>query len=234
MKKVAILQSNYIPWKGYFDIINSVDEFIIYDDMQYTKRDWRNRNKIKTKDGLQWLSIPVIVKGKFSQPINETLVCNDSWIELHSKTIFHNYKRAKYFDNYWEWLLSVYTICEGEQYLSVINQCFIKAICEELGIRTKISLSTEYSLREGKTERLVGLCEDAGADYYLSGPAAKGYIVDAVFEKAGIELSYMDYSDYPPYSQLYGEFEHGVSIIDLILNEGENAPLFMKSFVSDR
>ncbi len=230
MKKIAILQSNYIPWKGYFDIINMVDEFILYDDMQYTKRDWRNRNKIKTNNGLQWLTIPVVSKGKFYQPINETKVANHDWIASHWKSIECNYAKAKYFDEYKEKIYTIYTQCYEEEFLSKINYAFIKCICEILGIGTKITWSSDYKLVDGKTERLVGLCKDAGADLYLSGPAAKDYIVDELFEKENIQLKYMDYSGYKEYHQLYGEFEHGVSILDLIFNEGSDAAKYMKSF----
>ena len=100
MKKVAILQSNYIPWKGYFDIINMVDEFILYDDMQYTRRDWRNRNQIKTVDGVKWLTIPVESKGKFFQKINETKVSSSKWAQEHWKAICLNYAKAPYFKTY--------------------------------------------------------------------------------------------------------------------------------------
>ena len=230
MKKVAILQSNYIPWKGYFDIINLVDEFIIYDDMQYTRRDWRNRNQIKTPSGLQWLTIPVAVKGKYLQTINETIICERSWLNKHIKSLQYNYKKANNFENCWEWLLGIYKECEGETNLSRINLAFIKAICEKLGIKTRITLSSEYSLIEGKTERLIGLCKDVGADYYLSGPSAKDYIDSSMFRAEKIQLHYMEYSNYPQYSQLYGGFVHAVSILDLILNEGDKAPMFMKSF----
>jgi len=230
MKKVAILQSNYIPWKGYFDLINSVDEFIIYDSMQFTRRDWRNRNKIKTKEGLQWLSIPVNVKGNYFQTINETTVCDNKWIKNHINAIHHSYRKAKCFEGYLDWLQDIYSSCINENRLSKINRVFIRAICDVLKINTKISFSEDFVLLDGKTERLIGLCKDVEADYYLSGPAAKDYIVDSLFQEAGIELSYIDYSGYPIYTQLHGGFEHGVSIIDLILNEGENARSFMKSF----
>ena len=233
MKKVAILQSNYIPWKGYFDIVNAVDELIIYDDMQYTKRDWRNRNKIKTSDGEQWLTIPVEVKGKYYQSINETRACGNSWVEKHKKSIFQNYKKAKCFEEYWDWLSLLYERCKDEKYLSIISRIFIEAICSKLEIQTRITLSSDYTLRKGKTERLVGLCRDVDARHYLSGPSAKDYIDASLFEEAGIELSYVDYSGYPQYTQLHGEFIHGVSILDLILNEGDSATSFMKSFIKN-
>lgn len=229
MKKIAILQSNYIPWKGYFDIINMVDEFILYDDMQYTRRDWRNRNKIVTPDGLLWLSIPVDSKGKYYQKIKETKVADERWVDTHWRSIQLNYTRAKYFGQYAEQIQNVYEQCRSEEYLSTINYRFLKEICSILGIKTKITWSSDYGLVEGKTERLVGLVKAAGGDYYLSGPAAKDYIEDKLFEQAGIELSWMDYSGYPEYVQLSEKFEHGVSVLDLIFNEGPNSYKFMKS-----
>ena len=229
-KKVAVLQSNYIPWKGYFDIINLVDEFILYDDMQYTRRDWRNRNKIMTRNGLIWLSIPVEVKGKFFQKINETKVVDNQWAEGHWKSVELNYKKATYFKEYSEIIKNAYDKCKKEEYLSKINYIFLTTICYILGIDTKITWSSDYEMVEGKTERLIGLVKSAGGDYYLSGPAAKDYIVEDLFKESNIQLDWMDYSNYPEYTQLSDKFEHGVSILDLIFNEGPNATKFMKSF----
>lgn len=230
MKKIAILQSNYIPWKGYFDIINLVDEFILYDDMQFTRRDWRNRNKIKTPDGLKWLTIPVISKGKFDQKINETQVSNTKWCQSHWHAITLNYGKAPYFRAYADRIHSIYQACESETYLSRINYRFLSEICGILGIQTTISWSSDYELADGKTERLVGLVQSAGGDAYLSGPAAKDYIVDACFENAGIALEYMDYDGYPEYPQLFGAYQPQVSILDLIFNTGPQAKEYMKSF----
>lgn len=229
-KKIAILQSNYIPWKGYFDIINKVDEFILYDDMQYTKNDWRNRNKIVTSAGVKWLTIPIETKGKFYQKINEAQVVDHKWAEKHWKSIRFNYAKAEFFSEYAERFCKLYQQCEEEEYLSNINYAFLKEICDILGIKTKISWSSDYTLVDGKTERLVALVKAAGGDYYLSGPAAQNYIVEDYFKQAGIELEWMDYSNYPQYRQLSDNFEHGVSVLDLIFNEGPNAPKYMKSF----
>lgn len=230
MKKVAILQSNYIPWKGYFDIINMVDEFILYDDMQYTRRDWRNRNKIVTPNGLIWLTIPVESKGKFYQKINETKIIDNSWADSHWKSIQLNYARARYFSMYRDRIEKLYEACKEEAYLSRVNYRFIKEICDILGITTKIAWSSDYQLMDGKTERLIGLVKDAGGQYYLSGPAAKDYILEDLFTDAGIKLDWMDYSGYPEYKQLSIQFEHGVTILDLIFNEGPDAGNYMKSF----
>lgn len=229
-KKVAILQSNYIPWKGTFDLIHLVDEFILYDDMQYTRRDWRNRNLIKTKDGLKWLTIPVEVKGKFDQKIKETKITGGAWAKDHWKTILHSYSSAKFFAQYKTPFEKAYEEAGSEEYLSRVNHRFLTLLCGMLGIRTKISWSSDYELVEGKTERLVGLCKSAGADFYLSGPAAKDYIAEELFQQAGVQLQYMDYSGYPEYHQLHGPFEHGVSVLDLLFNEGPDSVKYMKSF----
>lgn len=230
MKKVAILQSNYIPWKGYFDMIHMVDEFILYDDAQYTKRDWRNRNQIKTSFGLQWLTIPVKVKGKYYQKIKDTVVSDSEWFKKHWGAISHNYGKARFFKDFKSLFEELYLGCE-EKYLSSINYRFIIEINKLLDITTKIKWSMEYDLSvEGNTEKLLHLCMQADADIYISGPAAKDYMDEELFRKQGIKLLYMDYSGYQEYKQLYPPFKHRVTILDLIFNEGLNATKFMNSF----
>jgi hypothetical protein len=229
-KKVAIVQSNYIPWKGYFDLINLVDEFILYDDVQYTRRDWRNRNKIKTPDGPLWLTIPVKVKGKYYQKIKETEISDPGWSGRHWQSIAYNYSRAPHFDTYKDLFEGLY-LGRNERFLSQINYRFLIATCQILGIHTKLSWSMDYHIvEEDKTQRLVDLCKQAGATEYISGPAAKAYVDEGLFKSEGIALRYMDYSGYPEYHQLFPPFEHSVSIIDLVFNEGPNAPRYMRSF----
>jgi hypothetical protein len=226
MKKIAILQSNYIPWKGYFDVIASVDEFVLYDDMQYTKRDWRNRNKIKTPNGLQWLTVPVRVKGRYEQRINETEIEAANWAETHWRSLEQNYRRAPYFDEIAQWLRPIYEI--EFTYLSSLNRKLIESICAYLGIGTRITQSSDYNLIDGKSERLADLCLQLGGEEYLSGPAAKNYIDQEVFVSRGIRLSWMDYSGYEIYPQLWDGFEHGVTILDLLFNCGPNSKIYMR------
>jgi WbqC-like protein family len=228
-KTIAVVQSNYIPWRGYFDLINSVDEFILYDDVQYTIRDWRNRNVIKTSSGPLWLTIPVQVKGKYLQKIKDTRISDPAWRRRHWATIVHSYSRAKYFPMQKELFEELYLQAD-DKLLSEINYRFIVAICRILGIRTTISWSMDYNLIGDKTERLVHLCQQAGATAYLSGPLAKAYLDEELFRKEGIVVSYMDYSGYREYTQLYPPFLSQVSIIDLIFNEGPQATNYMKSF----
>ncbi len=228
-KKIAAIQSCYIPWKGYFDIINLVDEFILLDDTQYTRRDWRNRNKIKSSKGSEWLSIPVTVKGKYYQKINETIINDVDWAKKHWRTITTNYSNSPYFKNYKD-LFEEFYINTDEIYLSKVNLQLIKIIMKILNIETNIRWSTDYSCSDEKNRRLIELCLFAGGGEYLSGPSAKNYIDEQQFNEENITVSWMDYSGYQPYHQLYGAFDHYVSIIDLIFNEGPNAPKFMKSF----
>ena len=227
-KKIAILQSSYIPWKGYFDMINMVDEFILYDEVQYTKNDWRNRNKIKTFQGIQWLTIPAR-QVNLEQKIEDTKITDKNWNIKHWRTIIQAYSKAKYFKEYKDVFEELYVDC-NEEYLSQINYKFIIAICKVLGITTKIKWSNEFNLTDGQTEKLLGICKDCNADIYLSGPAAKDYFDEDLAKKENIKVEWMDYSGYEEYQQRFEPFEHGVTILDLIFNEGSNATKFMKSF----
>jgi len=228
--KVAILQPNYIPWKGYFDIINMVDIFVIYDDVQYTIRDWRNRNKIKTKNGLIWLTIPT--DGTQNMIIKDVKVVWDrKWNIKHWKNIVVNYSKTQYFKEYKDYFEELYLDLK-DQYLWEIDLKFIELIAKILGINTKTILSSDlkYDRNLTKTERLIAILKDLNATSYLSGPSAKSYIDESLFKKENIELEWMDYSGYPEYPQLYPPFVHEVSVIDLIFNTGPNASKYMKSF----
>lgn len=228
-KRIAIIQSNYIPWKGYFDVLASVDEFILYDDMQYTRRDWRNRNRIKTAQGTQWLTIPVEAKGKYFQKIHETRISEPDWWRIHWATLRHAYGSAPYFAAYRDRFEQAYSSLAGEWSLSRINRALIEVVCELMHIRTKISWSMDYPLSGGKTERLIGLCLAAGGRSYLSGPAAREYMDADQFKAAGIQLCYADYSGYSEYPQLNGPFEHAVTVLDLIFNTGPDARSYLKA-----
>lgn len=229
-KRVAIIQSNYIPWKGYFDIIKNVDEFVIFDAMQYTKRDWRNRNKIKTPQGSIWLTIPVKVKNKYNQSIFDTEVNGHEWQAKHWKSIEVNYKKANYFSEVSSFLKPLY-LQTKYSHLSNINLIFIKNICNYLNIETKISSSKDYVLKDGKTNRLANLSKDIGASTYVSGMSARAYIDEDIFNEMGIKVEWFDYSNYPIYPQLWDGFINELSIIDLLFNCGKKATKYMKSFL---
>jgi hypothetical protein len=224
-KSVAIVQSCYIPWKGYFDLISSVDEFILYDDRQFTRRDWRNRNRIKTPSGSRWLTIPVETKGRYHQRIDETMISDPRWGEQHWKTILHSYAGAPYFADYREFFETLFRTSDQRR-LSSVNRRFLESISDLLGITTTVSWSTDYDAEGTKTERLVSLCRAAGATDYVSGPRGRDYLDERAFRDAGIRLAYFDYSGYPEYEQLYPPFEHAVTILDLIFSTGPEAPRY--------
>lgn len=230
MKKIAILQSNYIPWKGYFDLIAAADEFIIYDDMQFTKNDWRNRNKIKTPNGSEWLSIPVGIN--INRRIRDVSLPLNNWNIKHWKTLEANYSNAPFFNLIAQWLKPVYCELKFES-LSEFNRYLIEHICNYLKITTKISWSWNYELYEGKTKKLIELCSQAGGTDYITGPSAKGYLDELDFKQEKIALHYFDYSNYEEYNQLWGSFDHYVSIIDLLFNKGPESQRYMKFFNQD-
>jgi hypothetical protein len=228
VKTVSIIQSNYIPWKGYFDIIGLSDEFIILDTVQYTRRDWRNRNRIKGKAGELWLTIPVSSKGKYEQRIDETEIADPGWAERHWKSLEMTYSRLEGARRFGPALRETYEAAAREPMLSGVNRLFLERICGLLGIRTRITSAADYPDTADKAGRIIGLCEAAGATRYISGPAAQNYLDPDAFARRGIELHYMDYAGYPEYPQLAEPFEHGVSVLDLMFCTGERAADFMK------
>lgn len=203
---------------------------MIYDDAQFTKRDWRNRNIIKTKEGLKWLSIPVEVKGRYKQKINETRVVNNKWPSRHWKTIRNNYLSATYFKDYEELFESSFILCEKLNYLSEINLLFFNLVNSILGIRTLITDTSSYLFKGDKNRKIISICEQANADIYVSGPSAKTYIDEKIFSNAGISIEWVSYESYPEYYQSFPPFVHGVSILDTIFHNGAKARSFMKSF----
>jgi hypothetical protein len=227
-KRVAIVQSNYIPWKGYFDLIALADEFILLDDVQYTRRDWRNRNRIKTANGLVWLSIPVMTHGKYEARICDIEIADREWTARHLRIIQLHYARAACAGDMMDFVAGLYDRARELSHLSDVNRLFLSAICAFLGIGTPIRRSDELEVVGGRNERLVSLVRQSGASIYLSGPSARSYIDEAAFRAEGVEVEYADYSGYPEYRQQYPPFEHAVSIFDLLLNEGTEATRFLK------
>ena len=229
MKKiVAMSQSNYIPWKGYFDMINLADEFIFYDDVQYTRQDWRNRNKIKTPKGLEWLSVPVGKDRK--RLICEVEIQDHDWQKQHWGKILSNYRTTPYFKDYRDFFEDIY-LNRVWTNLSELNQYIIKKISVEIfGITTKFNDSRNFDLFGEKEKRYIPLLKQLGVTEYISGPSAKSYLTNQMLENEGIVLTWMDYSDYPEYQQLFPPFKHDVTVLDLIFNEGPNSKLYLKSF----
>ncbi len=232
-KCVAIVQSSYIPWKGYFDLIRAADEFILLDDVQFTKRDWRSRNRIKTKDGLCWLTIPVHTSGRYQQRIMDTTIADADWSERHWQTMHSAYARTPFFDAYASQLREAYARVTSDR-LSDVNRSLIERVCQMLGITTPIRWSSEYHPREGRNERLIDLCVKSGATDYLSGPSARGYVDEAAFAEAGVTVHFVDYSGYREYPQPYPPFEHAVSVLDLLFCTGPGAMDYLKDLSPTR
>ncbi|MBA3358591.1 MAG: WbqC family protein [Thermoleophilaceae bacterium] len=228
VKRVAIVQSNYVPWKGYFDLIGRVDEFILLDDVQYTRRDWRNRNRIKTPDGLLWLTVPVRTRGHFDQSIDEVLVSDPDWAQRHWQTLRHAYGRAPGYQAVAPALEALYGTCDQPS-LSQVNAHFLRGLCGLLGISTRISRDTPMPSGTDPTERLVTLCQRAGATEYLAGPSSWAYLRESAFTQEGIAVTTMRYGPYPHYSQLHGPFEDRVSVLDVLFHVGTDAPSYVVS-----
>jgi len=224
-KKIAILQSSYIPWKGYFDIIHDVDLFIFYDEVQYTVRDWRSRNRIYGRQGLSWLSVPCGSNTRRS--ISEVKIRSDlPWGLEHWNKIRNDYRNTPHFGEYESFFRDVYLDRQWE-YLSALNQYLTREISRFLGITTPFADSTDFASSGRKTEKLLTICQSAGCSAYLSGPAAKDYLDEEAFREAGIEVIWKDYSGYPEYEQESVPFEHGVSVIDMLFHLGARTPAYI-------
>ena len=219
-RTLVIIQSNYIPWKGYFDLLLQADHIIIYDTVQYTKNDWRNRNKIKTENGLKWLTIPVIHES-LDQKICDVKISDNLWYQRHLDSLHQAYKKSPYFKSFFQDIRILYESLKDECYLSQVNIQILCFILEKLGKRKILDHSKNYELKSSKTGNLIELCEYTKCDTYLSGPSAKSYIDPVLFSNAGIDLKYIDYKGYKEYEQIHGTFEHGVSILDLFFHLGE-------------
>ena len=226
MKRVAIIQSNYIPWKGYFDLLAYVDEFILLDSVQYTRRDWRNRNKIKTPNGSIWLSIPVKVKGKYTQTIENTAIADSRWKYHHLRTLELNYARSPYFNSTITNLRDWYNF--ETQYLSQMNEHLINQISDFLDLGTKIVNSRQMEFSSDKNQRLIDICKQVSADVYVTGMVSRNYLDENLFNKNSISVEWFDYEGYQEYPQLWGKFDHQVSILDAIFNCGNNAKKFLR------
>lgn len=226
--KVGVIQSNYIPWRGYFDFISSVDLFVIYDDVQYSKGSWRNRNQLKFKDGLKWITLPI--KVNLGMPINEVTLKSLDWKKSHYEQLKESLGKAPYFKEalqVWEQGIAI-----DSEFLTDLNLSITNSICEYLGITTKIVRSEGYNLSGAKTERLMELFNKIGATGYLSGPAAEGYLDLELFRENNIDLYYKKYN-YPVYQQQFQPFSAAVTILDLIANTGKESINLYKSLEPD-
>ena len=238
--KIAILQSNYIPWRGYFDLISSVDKFVFLDTVQYTKNDWRNRNRILSQNGPIWLSVPTLTRGRSKQNINEVEIDNNTkWQKKHWTSICQSYQKSPFFERYRDELNYFYEKCNWNL-LSDLNISLIKFISATLNLSTEFIDSHDLNLKiDGntdcvKTERIIEVCKTIGANHYLSGPSAKTYLEEKMLTEQGISLEFIDYEHYPSYSQIIAGFEASVSILDLLFMKGPDAIDFLSKETPSR
>ena len=220
----VVLQPSYIPWRGYFHQIYKSDIFVFYDDVQYDRHGWRNRNRIKTAAGARWLTIPLrSTGGRMKETsIREIQTSpNTNWARTHLETLRHNYARAPYFARYRAMLEQWYA--EQPAMLADFTINTTMALAQELGISgTRFVRSSSLGCAGAKTERLLMILNKVGATHYVSGPAAKEYLEEDVLTAAGIAVEWMNY-DYPEYPQLFPPFDAQLSVLDLLLNVGPDA-----------
>mgnify|MGYP000536571696 FL=1 len=219
--RVTILQPSYLPWLGFFEQMSRSDKFVLLDDVQYTRRDWRNRNKVRVKEGWVWLTVPVQQKSRFSQSLLETRIDNSvSWRRKHLETLRQHYCKAPFFEKYFPRCQQVYE----KDWTFLFDLCLesINLIKEEMGIETPLLRSSEMKPGGEKTERLVSICRELGATHYLSGESGSNYIAEEDFSSQGIALEYQNY-EHPVYPQRYTGFVPHLSAIDLLFNCGEQS-----------
>lgn len=227
MKKIAILQPNYIPWKGVFDLISRVDAFVFYDDVQYTAKDWRSRNRIRTANGDIWLTVPVLSKGLRGQRICDALIDPlSNWQGKHYKALKANYQKARHFKDY-EYLLEEIYLAREWSKISDLNIFSTKLLARALGIDAEWHRSSDLGQSGGKDgEKAIKICKMLGCDSFINGPSARAFMNVSLFAQNGIELDYISYS-YPEYAQLHRPFVHEVTVLDVIFNCGPDARAFI-------
>ena len=220
--RLVITQSNYIPWKGFFDLIAKADKCLLYDTVQYTKQDWRNRNQIKTAQGLLWLTIPV-KQAAVNTSIGAIEIADGRWAIRHLRLWKEHYRKAAYFDAVWPKVEALYLQAADMRLLSDVNMLCLRRICELLGIKTVLEFAPNLAGSGDKNMDLIALCKREGALHYVVGPKAKSYLNEGVFAAHGVQVEWMDYEGYRPYTQAHPPFCHHVSVLDLLFNTGANA-----------
>lgn len=222
---LSVHQPQYIPWLGFFDKIDKSGCFVFLDQVQYKPREYQNRNKIRSKDGWMWLTVPVVTGGLGRQRICDVKIDNDSdWQKTHWRSLKGCYNKARFFKEYSAFFSSVYS--SKWEKLADLNIHIIRYILEKLKIEIPLQYESELGISSKKTDRIVEICEKLKADTYLSGIGGRDYLEEEKFVKAGIKLEYQNFI-HPAYNQLYTEKEDSfipyMSIIDLLFNEGEKS-----------
>ncbi len=226
MKRIAIIQSCYIPWRGFFDLVSRCDEYVIYDQVAFQKGHWHNRNKVKTARGPIWMTIPTVTHGRLSQPIEEVEIAGP-WTDRHWAAIEQSYRHAPFFAEEAPAVRALYEKARDERLLTKVNELFMRALLARVEAPTRVTRDSDYHIEGSRSERVLSTCLAVGATHYLSGPSAKAYLDERLFAEAGVALEWMDYRGYRDYPQLHGKFVGEVSILDLLFNMGPDARSFL-------
>ncbi len=215
---VAIHQPNFIPWLGFFHKMSCADVFVLLDTVPFTKNSYQNRVRIKTAQGEQWLTVPVLTKGRFGQLTNEVEINSaTAWQKTHLATLRTNYSRAPHMAEVMTWLEPLYN--DTSSLLATFNRGIIEVIHQRLGFHADLVLASSLGCSGAGSELLLRLVQAVGGDLYLSGPSGRSYLDLGLFEAAGIAVQFHDFR-HPLYPQLFGDFVPGLSIIDLFMNVG--------------
>jgi WbqC-like protein family len=227
--KVAISQPAYLPWLGYFDLIDQADTFVLLDSAQFEKQSWQHRNRIKTPTGLQWLTVPVLFRGRFGQRIQDVEIRDPDFFRQHLRAVELNYRRSPFFEQFFPEFSEMLQRCSGSP-LVELNQTLILWFCRILGIRSRIVRSSDLDEKGKRCELLINLCRRLQSRSYLSPLGSAVYLLNDLnkFAEAGIEVEFQHY-EHPVYRQLFGPFQSHASALDLIFNEGDAAMAIVRS-----
>jgi hypothetical protein len=213
-----VSQSNYLPWKGYFDLVRRVDILVLLENVQFTRRDWRSRNLIKTPDGVQWLTVPVRAPNGRSTSISEAEVTDPKWAQSHLRAFELSYRRTPYFERVFELLHE--RLDPKEALLSNLNEQVLRALLTFMGLDVEVRTSRGPVEEVDPSERIIDLVQRCGGTRYISGPAARAYLDTDIFEQAGVNVDFFEYPQYPEYDQVWPPFRHDVSIVDTLFHLG--------------
>ena len=228
--RIVITQSNYIPWRGWFALVRSAELLVLYDSVQYTKRDWRNRNLIWTPNGEKWLSIPVTTKSRFHQAINETEVNDRSWPKSHFGVISNTARLYNSDPSIVADFRHLFSKLSDFDRLSSINLYSIQWIAERIGIDVRILTDEQFEFNGTPSKRLADIAQAAGASVYITGTAAKNYLDTTEFELRHIDVEWTDYSSLPADNTLPSS-PLELSILDTMLRHGYEQSRFLSTFL---
>lgn len=229
MSKIAIMQPTFLPWVGYFDLIDQVDIFVFLNDVQFQKQTWQHRNKILTKNGLQWITVPVLTKGRFGQHLQDVSISDQRFASKLLTTIYHAYAPSKYFELYWHEFQNLF-LQNANSSLQSLNIAIIRWACSIFNIQTPLFISSDIPKREARAERLIDIITHFNSKYYLSPYGSRDYLIEDqyFFQESSINV-YLQVYKVQPYKQIYDGFSEGTCFLDLLFNCGPDAYTIIKS-----